>query len=402
MRPSRTERPLPHPLILVDTIDVGGTGKGVLQLARGLRGRGVDVTVANFRYRGRPSAFSAAAREAGLPFVELEQAYRLDVRCIAMLADAAAARGCNVLESHSFKAHLVAWRLRTRLGLPWVAHAHGWTSESRRVHLYNALERRLLRAPEHVCVVSPQLESDLLAAGRAGPVTVLRNGVEASPHPIPPHERRAARATLGLGASARVFAVIGRLSHEKGVDLLVEAVARPALREVEVQVYVAGHGPERERLEALARRLGVDARLRFLGQVRDPRALMAASDALVLPSRSEGVPNVALEAVDAGVPVIATRVGTLPEIVLHGVTGWLVPPCDPAALADALQRAAVLDPTELAATGLRARALVLPQFSAERRVTRALGIYEDLLGGGAGTGRRVRTPPMPASDAASR
>jgi glycosyltransferase involved in cell wall biosynthesis len=394
MRPSRTEHARPHPLILVDTLEIGGTGKGVLQLARGLRARGVAVTLANFRYEGRPSAFTTAATDAGLDLVELEQSHRLDASCIRRLAAEIRARGCNVLESHSFKVHLVAWRLRSQLGLPWAAHAHGWTRETRRVLAYNAIERRLLKRPEHVCVVSPQLEADVLAAGRTLPLTVLRNGIEPGVRGLTPQERRAAREALGIDADAKVYSAIGRLSREKGLDVLVEAVARHGAAIPHLRVYVAGQGPELARLRQFAAERGVEAIVHFLGQVRDVRRLMAASDAVVLPSRSEGVPNVALEALDAGVPLVATQVGTLPEMIVHERTGWLVPPGDPDALGHALQRVAALDGAALARMGELGRVSILPRFSAARRVERVIEIYETLLGGTI----RERTSPVDGAE----
>lgn len=404
MRPNRIEGTRPHPLILVDTIEIGGTGKGVLQLARGLRARGVPVTLANFRYRGRPSAFSAAAREAGLDLVEVEQAHRLDTRVIGMLAAEARARGCNLLESHSFKAHVVAWRLRAALGLPWAAHAHGWTRESRRVLAYNALERRLLRRPEHVCVVSPQLEAELRAARSAGTLTVLRNGIEPSARALSEAERRAARKACGVPERVCMIAAIGRLSREKGLDVLVEALARAPATARELHVRVAGQGPEKAHIAALAAARGLGDRLRLIGQVADVRTLMAASDAVVLPSRSEGVPNVALEALDAGVPLVATHVGTLPEMIEDGVTGWLVPRESPEALSLAISQVAALERAALVEMATRARHAILPRFSAARRVDRVLEIYEELLCGRepGRRGRRLDDGLAPAPEPASR
>ena len=101
-----------RPLMLVDTIEVGGAGKVALQSIGGLVDAGVPVTVANFAYPGRPSRFSAEARSRGADVLELRQAHRLDYGCLAELSARVHERGLNLLESHSFKAHVVAWRLR--------------------------------------------------------------------------------------------------------------------------------------------------------------------------------------------------------------------------------------------------------------------------------------------------
>jgi glycosyltransferase involved in cell wall biosynthesis len=363
-----------RPLVLVDTVDVGGAGKVVLEGVRGLVAAGVPVAVVNFRYPGRPSAFDARARELGADVVSIEQRSRLDWSFVPELARLAAVRGVTLLESHSFKAHLLASRLAARLHEPWLAFAHGWTAETRRVRLYNALERRLLRRPDRVIAVARPIADRLRAAGRRGPVDVLPNGLEPSPAPPSPEERARARATLGLAPGERVGIVIGRLSREKGVDVLLAALARrggPALT-----ILVAGDGPARAGLEAAIARDGLGRTVRLLGQVADVRPLYAAADLLVLPSRSEGLPNVVLEALDAALPVVATRVGALPELVDDGRTGRLVAADDPAGLAAALDWAA--SAPDLPAHGRAGRERILPRYTAAGRRERLLALYATL------------------------
>jgi glycosyltransferase involved in cell wall biosynthesis len=362
----------PAVLSIVDTIEIGGAGKVVLQSTRGLVSRGTRVVLANFCYPGRTSAFDAAGRDAGAEVVVLEQAHRADYGCIDGLRALASSRGVGLVESHSLKAHVVAWRLARTLRLPWLAYVHGWTAESRRVRLYNALERRLLRAPDHVCAVAPPLAVALRAAGRVGPITVLSNALEPSPRMPTAAERVAARAALGVHPDATLVVAVGRLSREKGVDVLLDALGRT--EQASLTVLVAGDGPERASLEAQAGRGGLASRVRWLGQRRDVRDLYAAADAVAIPSRSEGLPNVVLEAADAATPVIATRVGALPDVVRDGHSGWLVAPDDAAALAAALDDAArAMDRRE---RGVRLRRHVLESYSAERRLDALVALHE--------------------------
>jgi glycosyltransferase involved in cell wall biosynthesis len=366
-------------LQVVDTVDVGGAGKVALQGLRALVAAGVSVTSSNFVY-ARPSRYSDLAREAGATVLLLRQRSRLDYAFLDALVATAKRSGVNLVETHSFKASFVGWLVSRRLQVPWIAFAHGWTSERVRVRAYNFLERRaLLRQADHVVAVADNVEALLRDNGRKGPITVLRNGIERSPAPVGEQERRAARAALGLPADAFVGAAVGRLSHEKAVDLLLDAVARVAPSLPGLVVLVAGDGRERAALESQRSRLGLDATVRFLGQLTEIRPVMAAADLLLLPSRTEGLPNVALEALDAGLPILSTRVGAMPELVCDGETGWLVPVEDPRAFGQRLGELAARK--DLRAIGLAGRERMLPGFTAEARLAQLFALYDGLLTG---------------------
>jgi glycosyltransferase involved in cell wall biosynthesis len=161
--------------------------------------------------------------------------------------------------------------------------------------------------------------------------------------------REDARASLGVSAEGLRVGWVGRLTAEKGPDVMVEAAAR--LTDPRAAVSMLGVGAERERLGARARDLGLGDRLTFHGIVPRAARLMRAFDVLALSSRTEGTPIVLFEALAAGVPVVATSVGGVPDVVSPG-EALLVPPDDPAALADAIRRV-VSDP---AAAAARARA----------------------------------------------
>jgi len=189
---------------------------------------------------------------------------------------------------------------------------------------------------------------------RAHRLDVIPTGVSAARFPeITTSERAAARAALELPDNAVVALAIGALSPEKQVDLAIAAVAESA--EIDVLV-VVGDGPERVRLEELARRVAPD-RIRFLGALGDPRTAYAAGDLVVLTSRTEGLPAVLIEAGLAGLPVVATDVGYVRDIVLDGQTGMLTPPSDLNALRVALDSAGALTTTarDLAPTHCRNR-----------------------------------------------
>jgi glycosyltransferase involved in cell wall biosynthesis len=193
----------------------------------------------------------------------------------------------------------------------------------------------------------------------------------------PQHGRASTRAAAGL-ADTPMLLVVAALVHRKGIDVLMAALAILAEQGLRPALWIAGQGPARPALESQARELRLDAQVRFLGQRGDVADLLAACDVFILPSRREGLGVAALEAMAAGRAIVATRVGGLAEAVLHERTGLLVPPEDPAALADALARL-LRDPSlraRLAAEGPRR---VAQGFRAEDLVEAYEGLYCEVL-----------------------
>ena len=189
--------------------------------------------------------------------------------------------------------------------------------------------------------------------------------------------------------------VVANLIPEKGVGVLLEAIAR--LREVEWSLDVVGDGPEHGPLEARARELGVADRVRFLGLRDDVPELLREADVAVHPARwQEALGNTVLEAMATGTPLVASRVGGIPELLADGSEGLLVPPGEPEPLAAALRRLAG-DPPLRARLGASARARVLREFTLERSVQCHLDLCERLAAGREDVSRRGRAPvPDPA------
>ena len=190
---------------------------------------------------------------------------------------------------------------------------------------------------------------------------------------------------------------VGRLTSVKGIPILLQAIARLRARFPDVRLDIIGDGPERSKLEAQARMLGVADRAMFHGYRSQAqlREQLARTDAFVMSSFAEGVPVVLMEAMAAGVPVVATRIGGIPELVEHGECGLLVPPGDPAALADAL--AVLLESDELRARFAAAgRAKVEREFNLRHEVARLIEIMTQALRGLVAPVRSDATEGAPA------
>jgi len=168
--------------------------------------------------------------------------------------------------------------------------------------------------------------------------------------------------------------MVARLFEEKRVDVLVAAVPRVLARYPDVEFQIVGEGPCRARLMDQARDGGVLPHVQFMGHRDDVPAILASSDVFVLSSESEASPNVIIEAMAAGLPVVASNVGGIPELVTEAVTGHLVPPADPNALASAILD--LLDhPDRAIAFGEAARARIEQQYSFDRMVAQFESLY---------------------------
>jgi len=232
-----------------------------------------------------------------------------------------------------------------------------------------ALQRHAYRCAHAVVANSPaaraQLEHEGVAADR---VHVIPNGVEIERHPPRPGAR-----------PLRTIVTVANLRREKAHDILLAAAALLAPSHPQLTFVIAGGGPRETELRALASTLGITDRVHFTGHVEDVPALLGRADAFVLPSLSEAFPNAALEAMAAGLPVVASAVGGLLDLIDHGRTGWLVPPSDPRALAGAIATLAA-SPDVAARMGAAAREDVVNRYSFDRMVRSFEHLYLSHLG----------------------
>jgi glycosyltransferase involved in cell wall biosynthesis len=258
----------------------------------------------------------------------------------------------SLVHSHGYRVDVLDAPVARRLGIPTVTTLHGFTAGGRANRFYEYLQIRACRQFDAVVSVSGPIRDRLVEAGvPRGRVHLIRNAWAAD---RPALERGPAREALGLPHSGTCIGWVGRLSREKGPDILIRAVA--ALGERDLWVSIVGEGPDRGYLERLAASLGVSSRIRWHGLVPNASQLYRAFDVFALSSRTEGTPIVLFEAIAAGVPVVATRVGGVPDVVSEA-EAMLVDPEDPAALARAI--AAILHDAGAATARARVAASVL-------------------------------------------
>lgn len=248
-----------------------------------------------------------------------------------------------------------------RLGKRWHVAIDGWCG----------------RRADHVIAVSNATKAVMVSAERvhAERITVVHNGMDPIP-PIAPGAADAVRTELGL-EGRQVCLVPARLHEEKGLFVLLAALPQVLASVPDLVVLLAGEGDERAAIETAVAAAGLGGHVRLLGQRPDIPALMLAADVVALPSLAESFGFAALEAMALGRPAVVSRLGGLPELIDDGVTGLLVAPGNPGALADALTRV-LLDPLLAARLGDAARC-VAPRFSASRMVAGYEAVYESVL-----------------------
>ena len=373
--------PLPQelrPLIILDSPELSGPAKGLLQILSAMAANSIDPLVVNFSYPGRASEFSSQARAQGATVLEVEQRSRADWTFLADIVASATRHGVNMVQSHAFKATLAAFLICRRTRWPWVAFAHGYTQDRWRARLYNRADQLLLRKPTHVCAVAESVAKIVRRAGRRGPISIVPNAIEAVSVPPSPDERCELRRSFGLAPNEFVLACVGRLSREKGVDVLLSAARVFVVERPETRILIAGEGPEAPVLKQAGSQPALAGHVRFLDRLTRPQGLMAAADLVVLPSRSEGVPNVVLESYEVGTPVLATNVGAVAQMIVDGKTGWVVESDSVTALLAGLRRAAEAR-VDLPRYGSAGRQWVVDRFSIARRMAALGAVYASLL-----------------------
>ena len=370
-------------LALLEATRLTGVARNALEYARvarlGTGGAHVAVGLALIRrcvrHVPRSDVLYTQARADGIPVDVLVERYRYDSRVVDDLRRLVHARRPHIIETHHVKSHcLVAlsglWRSYT-----WVAFHHGYTQTDAKVRAYNHVDRWSLRHATHIVTTNQPFADMLVRRGlERARLTVLHNGVRSAA--VADRRAESPRPGLGLAGHDRVVLTVGRLSHEKGQTHLIRAL--PQMREI-ARLVIVGDGPDRGALECAGRAQGLPRPVIFAGAASRVGPFYAMADVFVLPSLSEGSPNALLEAMACGLPIVATRVGGVPEIAVDGETALLVPPEDPVALARAIDR--LLRDRPLAARlGSAARATVLTRYTPELRATTLSGLYASLAG----------------------
>lgn len=320
-------------LHLIAPASFGGLERVVYALATAQLARNYDVRVVSLLDAGRPEphviAELRAAGVAVVPLLHGPRSYRAQRRSILDLCELVQP---DVIHSHGYLPDGLSAALGRRVDPIRVATVHGFTHGGWRNRLNEWIQVQSYRRFDAVVAVSRKLATELSLSDW------LRQRVRTVPNAWAPvrslRSRETARRAMGLAGPTFTIGWVGRISQEKGLDTLIDAL--PALGDIPLQLVVIGEGSERQRLQAEIADLGLAGRVTWLGETPDAASLMAGLDVLTISSRTEGTPITLFEAIHAGVPVVSTHVGGIPDVV-SASEAVLIPPDNPMALASAIR-----------------------------------------------------------------
>ena len=304
----------------------GGPDKTILRSAAGLDHERYHAVAAYLHPAGDTGidTLRGTAARFGMDMHSIPERGPFDLRAVRLMLDLCRRLSVDIWHAHDYKSDILGRLIRRRHPMKLVTTMHGFTGETWRTRLYARLSNPALRGYDRVIAVSPLL---MRYAAEHG---VHPDRLRYVPNAIDLREYRRqrdaaqAKAELGIAPDERAIAVVGRFSIEKGVDRAIRLFASMRRVAPDIRLHLIGDGPERRNLESLAESLGVADAIRWWGWQRDTRTQLEAMDLLLLTSHTEGLPNAVLEAMALGVPVAATKVGAVPDVLDHGRCGVLL------------------------------------------------------------------------------
>jgi glycosyltransferase involved in cell wall biosynthesis len=336
-------------LSVIEATTMNAVAKGTLEFyrtARELTDAGevsIEGRVITFDRsdQNEPNEFVRTFRAAGIEVDQIPERRRFDLGVIPALRKVVEVHQPDIVVTQSVKSHFLMWRSRLWRAVPWVAFHHGYTATDRKMQLYNRLDRWSLRKADRVLTVCHAFAREL-----ANTTGVPIEKISVHHNAIGPFrganaaDLESLKQRYQLAETDRIILSIGRLSKEKAHIDLVRAFVELCERspEINARLIIVGDGSERDRLKLAAQNTTFGDRIVFAGQIINVQPFYSIADVFVLPSHSEGSPHALLEAMAANVPVVATAVGGVPEIVENEESALLVSANDPTAMAEAIAR----------------------------------------------------------------
>lgn len=366
----------PRILLLSTSLGMGGADRQILYLARALLANRFEVRLVSM------TPLLEMGRQAvgeGLPITSLEMGRgQADWASFQRFATILRDWRPHVLTTFMYHANLLGRLAGRWAGVPLIvtsirSEQNGSAARDWLMRLTNWMDDSCTTNSNEV---AESLRRRHLLPG-AGKSSVIPNGVDPVALTGTAADRERVRNELGLSPSTFLWLAVGRLWEQKDYSSMLQAFQ--PLAPAPARLAIAGRGPLLDELKAQAQQLGIGGDVAFLGVRHDISALLSAADGLVLSSAWEGMPNVVMEALAAAVPVVATRVGGVLELVEPGKSGFVVPPRDPGALSEAMQRLMKLPREQLKLMGQHGRQHIAANYGMSSMAQRWIGLFEELL-----------------------
>ncbi len=359
---------------------IAGSENHLLALLPGLRARDVDARLWLLVEPGKPvQELINRASALGIPTTRLTIRHDADITLIWRLARLLRRERPSIVHTHLIHADLYGTIAARLAGVPYVISSRHNDDRFRYRLPVRLLNHLLWRYTDTGIAISHAIRdfSIRIEGAPAERIQTVHYGLDPATLPALPTARHDLRANLGLPSETVLLGSVCRLVEQKGLSYALRGFAAVAAEFPQAHYVIAGDGPLRQSLQREAEALGIARRVHFLGWRRDAYAVFAGLDIFLAPSLWEGFGLVLLEAMAYHLPIISTRVSAIPEIVLDGETGWLVPPRDASTLAKAI-RVALTDPAERQRRGTAGRLRLEAHFTAAGMVEHTLALYQRL------------------------
>jgi len=318
--------------------------------------------------------FYERARRRGLSVRMVHCQGRADWRAVRQIEECIQEDGTQLLHTHGYKADLYGYVAARRSGKPIVATCHNWVGGTAALGIYNHLDRMALKRFQGLAAVSDSVAQRLLDSGvSAKKIRTIANGID-----VGTFERARPLPVFEFDGN-KVIGMVARLDLQKGFEYLLRAARELCADFPALKVVIVGEGPDRQAIESMLQRFGLQSNVILAGQHSDMPGIYAAVDIFVLPSLNEGLPMTILEAMAASRPVIATRVGATPKVIKDGETGLLVDPADVDGLRNALARLLV-DSDLCRRLGSAGHDWVSRNYTSEAMALKYRQMYDEVLG----------------------
>jgi glycosyltransferase involved in cell wall biosynthesis len=375
---------------IIARLNVGGPAQHAISLSAGLDPARFVTTLITGTAGPHEGDLTAEARARGVtPVVIPELSQRIhpthDLVALGKLVTLLRRLHPDLVHTHTAKAGALGRVAALLTGVPAIVHTfHGHVLDGyfspTLSRLFLQIERALARITDRIITVSPQVRQDLLARGVGRPeqAEVIPVGLDLARFLHGAAFPARLRDTLAIPAGAPLLGIVGRLVAIKDHPTLFQALAQLQSQGAPAHLIVVGDGERREALTRMVQDLGLAPRVHFLGWRNDLEAILGELDVVICCSKNEGTPVALVEAMAAGVPVLATDVGGVGDLILHGETGWLAPPGDPPGLSRAI-RDLLADPERRARPLAAARRLALERHDVNTLLHRMEALYAALL-----------------------
>jgi len=321
----------PNVLIIIASGVLGGPGRGLLQFLKNLPDSCINYTLCNFEPKWmsvKSPEFYRVYAEHGIAIDPIRQYFPIDPLMLLRADNIRKRFNTSIVQTHGYKSDVIGFFLKRFRHTPWLAFAHGYTEDNLKMDLYNTLDTFLLRRADMVVSVSCAMRDMLIAKGvESSRVVVVHNAVDEADL-VPSCNTKKMADSLGISRPRPTIGVVGRLGREKGHIHFLKALKRAREKIPDVLAIIVGHGPQEEAIRKYASQNGMADSIILTGYAGNVANYYQLFDLLVIPSLSEGLPNVLLEAMALSIPVIASDVGGIPEAIRNGENGILVPPRD--------------------------------------------------------------------------